>query len=107
MHHKPILNLLFPFLIHNTRHSGEAEVPQNPAEHHPHLHPRQILPGTDRRAVRKGNECGRVVFPWRRALAEPSFGKERIWRVEVARVSMDAVRMKGELRPLRNDSAIK
>ena len=38
MHHKPILYLRFPFLINNARGLGEAEVPQNPAEHQAHLY---------------------------------------------------------------------
>jgi hypothetical protein len=106
MHHKPILNLLFPLFIHDSSRSRETELPQYPAEHHAHLHQRQILTGTHRRAVRKGEKRARVVFSCRRALAEPSFGEERIGRVEVSRVSMYAVCMKGELCPLGDDSAI-
>src|SRR6266702_7121149 len=34
---------------------------------------------------------------------EPSFWQERLRRVEISRVSLDAVGMKGDLRPLRND----
>ena len=73
VHHKPIQYLSFPFLIINTRGPGKSEVPQNPAEHHPHLHQCEILTCTVCRAVRKGNKRGSIVFASRRTLAEPSF----------------------------------
>ena len=79
---------------------------QNPAEHHSHLHQCQILTYTDRRAVRKGEKRGRIVFSRRCALAEPPFWYERIRSVEVTSVSMYAVRVKDDLCPLGNDSAV-
>ena len=47
------------------------------------------------------------MFPCGRALAEPSFRKESIWCVEVTLVPMDAVRMKEELSPLRDNSTLR
>ena len=44
------------------------------------------------------------MFSCRRALAEPPFRQECLGRVEVTRVPMYAVRMKGKLRPFRYDS---
>ena len=46
------------------------------------------------------------MFSCRRAFAEPPLRKECLGRVEVTRVPMYAVRVKGELRPLRYDSVI-
>ena len=46
------------------------------------------------------------MFSCRRALAEPPLRQEYLGRVEVTRVPMYAVRVKGELRPLRYDPAI-
>ena len=106
MHHKPILYLPFPFLIINTRGLGKLEMPQNPAEHHPHLHQCKILTYTACRAVRKGEKRGRIVFASRCTLAEPPFWYKRIRRVEVTSVSMYAVRVKDDLCPFGDNSAI-
>jgi hypothetical protein len=103
MHHKPILALSFPFLVGDTGSLREAEAPQQPAEHHPHLHKRQVLTGTARRAVRERDKCSRVVLSCGRALAEPSFRQECVRRVEVSPVPLDAVCVKEELCRLRND----
>ena len=100
VHHKPILNLSLPFLIIKTRRPREAQVPQNPAERHPHLHQRQILTGAYSRPVGEWKERRWIVFSCRRALAEPPFGQECLGRVKVACVSMYAVYMKQNLRPL-------
>ncbi len=107
MHHEPILDLSLPFLVSDAGSPGEAEAPQHPAEHHAHLHQRQVLTGADRRAVREGYESGRVVLSRRRALAEPSFRQERLGRVEVTPVPMNTVGVKGDLRLLRDDAAHK
>ena len=101
-HHKPVLDLSLPFLIVEPGSLREPEPPQHPAEQHPHLHQRQVLPGTDRRTVRKRNESSRVVFSRGRALAEPSLWQERVRVVEVTRIAMDAVCVKEELRLLRD-----
>ena len=106
VYHPPILNLSLPFLVIKTGRPREAEVPQNPAEHHPHLHQRQILTGAYSPPVRKWKERRRIVFSRRRSLAEPPFRQERLRRVEVACVPMYAVRVERKLRPLRYDSAI-
>jgi hypothetical protein len=89
-----------------------VEAPQHPAEHHAHLHQRQVLSDATRRTVRKRYERGHVVFSPRcisigigigigigvgGMAAEPSFWQERFWIVEVTRVTVDAVRVKGEL----------
>ena len=63
VHHKPIMHVRFPFLLNNTRGPGEAEMPQNPAELHAHLHRRHILTCIDHRAVRKGEKKhGRICI---------------------------------------------
>ncbi len=101
--HEPILNCSLPFLIGDPGSLGEAEALEQPAEQHAHLQQRQVLSRTDRRAVREGHEGGRVVFSRGRALAEPSFRQERVGRVEVTGVPMNAVGVKSELCLFRND----
>jgi len=102
VHHKPILNLRFPFLVVNSGSLREPEAPQHPAKQHSHFHYRQVLSRADRRSVRERYESGRVVLSRGCALAEPSFGQEYLRRVEVTGVPMDAVGMKEELRLLRD-----
>jgi len=102
VHNEPILNFLLPFLVINSGSLPEPEPPQHPAKQYSHLHQRQVLAHAVRRAVREGYESGRVVFSRGCALAEPSFRQECFWRIEVTRVPMDAVDMKGELRLLRD-----
>jgi len=103
MHHEPILDLSFPFLVGETGSLGEVEAPQQPAEHHPHLHKSQVLTSAARRAVRERDKRSRVVLSCGRALAKPAFRQECVGRVEVSPVPLDAVCVKGELRRLRND----
>jgi hypothetical protein len=103
VHHEPILNHSLPFLVSDAGSLGEAEALQQPAEQHAHLQQSQVLSRADRRAVREGNEGGRVVFSRGRALAEPSFRQERVGRVEVTRVPMNAVGVKSKLCLFRND----
>jgi len=103
MHHEPILALSFPFLVGDIGSLREAEAPQQPAEHHPHLHKRQVLTSAARRAVREREKRSRVVRSCGCALAEPSLRQECVGRVEVSPVPLDAVGVKGELRRLGND----
>ena len=100
VHHPPILNLSLPFLVIKIGRPREAQVPQDPADRHPHLHQRQILTGAYSRPVRKWKERRRIVLPRRRALAEPPFRQECLGRVKVACIQMYAVRMERKLRPL-------
>src|ERR1700677_2851985 len=105
VHNKPVQDPSFPLLEIHPRCIGEPESPKYPAEQHSHLHQRQILPRTNRRSVREGEERSRVVLSRGRTSAEPSFWKECIWRVEVPRVTVNAVCVKNELRLFRNDPA--
>ena len=105
MRYKPILNLPLPFLVVNSGSLRETESSQYPAKNHPHLHQRQVFTHTTRRPVRERYESGRVVFSRGCALAEPPFGQERLRRVEVTGVPMDAVGMEEKLRLLRDHSA--
>ena len=82
----------------------KPKTPQHPAEHHPHLHQRQVLTCAYRRSVREWEECTRVVLSFRSILAEPPFWKESLWRVEVTFVPMDAEGMKVELCTFGDDS---
>ena len=103
--HEPIPNRSLPFLVSDAGTLGEAEALQQPAEQHAHLQQRQVLARANRRAVREGHEGGRVVFSRRRALAEPSFWQERVGRVEVTSVPMDAIGVQNELRLFGDDPA--
>ena len=105
MHNEPILNLSLPLPVVNPGSLREPEPPQHQAEQHPHLHQRQILARTNRRAVREGYEGRGVVYSHGCALAEPAFGQECLWRAKVARVPMDTIGMKEELRLLRDHPA--
>ena len=104
-HKKAVLDLSFPLLVTHPGCLGEPELPEHPAEQHTHLHQRQVLTRTDCRPVREREERSRVVLPHRRTRAEPTFGQERLRRVEVSRVTVNAVHVKGELRLLRNEAA--
>jgi len=104
---EPILDIPLPFLVSDARGHREPKTPQHPAEQHPHLHQRQVLTCAYRRSVREWEECARVVLSFRSILAEPPFWKESLWRVEVTFVPMDAVRMKEELSPLRDNSTLR
>ena len=104
-HKKVVLDLSFPLLVIHPGCLGEPESPEHPAEQHTHLHQRQVLTRTDCRSVRKREERSRVVLPHRRTRTEPTFGEECLRRVEISRVTVNAIRVKGELRLLRNEAA--
>jgi hypothetical protein len=101
----PIQNPSFPPLEAHSRCFRELESPKYPAKKHTHLHERQVLPCAVCWSVREREERSRVVLSSGRTGAEPSFWQERIWRMEVSGVPMNAVRVKRELRFLRNDPA--
>ena len=105
VHNKPVQDPSFPLVMSHPRCLGEPESPKHPAENHTHLHHCQILSRTNRRSVREREERRRVVLSSRRTGAEPSFGKERLWRVEISRVTVNAICVKKELRLFRNDPA--
>ena len=71
VYHKPILDLSLPFLVVYPGSLRELEPPQQPAEQHPHLHQRQVLPCADRGTIRERDKSSCVVFAPVRALAEP------------------------------------
>jgi hypothetical protein len=105
VYHVPILNFSVPALIRNPSSLGEAKTAQGPAEHHAHLHQRQVLPRTNRPSVPEREERRRVVFSCRCTIAKPSFRYERLGRVEVSRVAVNAVGMEGQLSLFWNEPA--
>ena len=103
MHNKPVLDPSFPLLVTHSRWLREVESPKNPTKKHTHLYQSQVLPRANRWPVREREIRRWVVLSSRRTRAEPSFGKECIWRVEVSRVTVNAVRVKRDLCLFRND----
>jgi hypothetical protein len=106
VHHKhPVQDPSFPLLKIHSGRPREPESPKYPAKKHTHLHQRQVLPCAVCWPVREREERGGVVLSSWRTSAEPSFGKERIWRVEVSGVPLNAVRVKGDVRLFWNNPA--